>query len=121
MEENQKTGMTLYTKIFIIINTLIFGITGVVYLTKGSNIIGGILLAAGITNVVYLLVTVKTKNLFFVILNFLFAAAALMVCVDYLLADNVNFGIVWMAITLIYLIIGFVLLLQVRKKQKVKE
>ncbi|MCD4697380.1 MAG: hypothetical protein K8S16_14185 [Bacteroidales bacterium] len=117
MEENKSKGMPLFTKISIVINTLLFGITGIIYLTKGNNIIGYVLLAAGFTNVLYSLVTLKTKNLFFAILNFLFAAVSLIVCFDYFTSNNTNTGMLWMVITIIYLIIGFVLLLQIRKKK----
>jgi len=116
MEENQTKGMSLFTKISIAANTLLFGITGIIYLAQGNNVIGIILLAAGVTNVLYSLFTVKTKNYFFVALNFIFALVALIVCLDFLTRNNVNTGIIWMIITLFYLIIGFVSLIQVRKK-----
>ena len=93
MEENQKTGMSIFTKISIVANTLLFGITGIIYLVQGNNMIGIILLAAGITNVLYSLFTVKTKNYFFVALNFIFALVALVVCLDFLTKDNVNTGL----------------------------
>ncbi|MCF8368110.1 MAG: hypothetical protein K9G76_03650 [Bacteroidales bacterium] len=122
MEDNKKPGMSLLTKISIAANILLFGITGVIYLIEGNNIIGYILLAAGALNIIYLLFTLKTKNVFFVILNFLFAAVSLIVCFDYFIGNdsNTTIGLIWMVITLIYLVVGFILLLQVRKKSQNK-
>ena len=118
MEENQKTTMSNFTKISIAANTLLFGITGVVYLSQGNKVIGFILLAAGLTNILYSLVTIKTKNYFFVVLNFLYAIVALVVCFDQLIGSvnrSVNMGVVWIVIALIYLVTGFILLMAVRK------
>ncbi|MBN2172908.1 MAG: hypothetical protein JW731_02170 [Bacteroidales bacterium] len=121
MAQTEKKGLSLYTKISIIINTLLFGITGIIYLSNGNNIIGIVLLAAGVMNIVYSLVTVKTSNLFFVVLNFLFALVALVVAIDFLTQKDSFFGMVWMIITLYYLITGFVLLLVVNKKKQRRE
>ncbi|MCB2220900.1 MAG: hypothetical protein KQI35_10940 [Bacteroidetes bacterium] len=117
MEENKKKGLTLFAKISIIINTLLFGITGIIYISNHNNIIGILLLAAGFTNVLYLLVTVKTSNYFFVILNFLFAVVALIVGINFLLNKDSFIGMVWMIITLYYVVTAFVLLMGVMKKR----
>jgi hypothetical protein len=117
MEENKKKGLTLFAKISIVINTLLFGITGVIYLSNNNNIIGILLLAAGFTNVLYLLVTVKTTNYFFVVLNFLFALVALIVGINFLLNKDSFIGMVWMIITLYYVVTAFVLLMGVMKKR----
>jgi hypothetical protein len=120
MEEGnvtKKKGMPPFTKISIVINTLLFGITGVIYLTEGNKIIGYVLLAAGAINIMYSLITVKTKNYLFVVLNFLFALVALVVSLD-LYFKNSDIGIVWMVIAIIYLVVGFVLLMQVRDRKK---
>ena len=118
MEENQKKSMSLFTKISIIVNTLLFGITGIIYLADGRKYIGYVLLAAGVLNILYSLINIKTKNYFFAILYFLFAIASLLVCIDYLSQNNVNIGMVWMVITLVYLIIGFILFYQLKKPAK---
>jgi len=117
MTQTEKKGLSFYTKISIIANTLLFGITGVLYLIEKNNLIGILLLAAGAMNIVYALVTVKTKNYFFVVLNFLFALVALIVSIDFLLQKNSTWGMVWMIITLFYLIMAFVLLIQTNKKK----
>lgn len=120
MEEKTKAGMPVFTKIAIGINILLFGITGIYYLANSNIIIGGILLAAGITNVIYSLVTVKTDNYFFVVLNFLFATVAFIVCLDFLLfrvQKETTLGLIWMIITMVYLVVGFILLLRLRNKK----
>ncbi len=117
MEEQNKKGLTLFTKISIAANTLLFGITGILYLIDKNNFLGLLLLAAGAMNILYSIVTIQTKNYFFMILNFLFAGISLIICLDYLL-KNVNFwGMVWIGITLYFLITGFVLLVQVKNKK----
>ena len=120
MEENKKAGMPVFTKIAIGINILLFGVTGIFYLANNNIVIGSILLAAGITNVIYSLVTVKTNNYFFVVLNFLFAAVAFLVSLDFLLLrqqKETTLGLVWVIITLVYLVVGFVLLLRMKNKK----
>jgi len=120
MEEQSKKGMSLFTKISIVFNTLLFGITGILYLIDEKNSIGILLLAAGAMNIIYSLVTIQTKNIFFAVLNFLFALVSVIVCIDYLL-QKVNFmGMVWMGITLYFLITGFVLLIQIKNKKTSK-
>lgn len=106
------------TKVYIIINVLLFGITGVVYLTRGNNLIGFVLIAAGVVNILYMLINLKTNKLLGAILNFIFAAVSLIVCFDYLTHENTNFGIIWLVIGLIYLVIGFILLLKSKKKNQ---
>ncbi|HPE55042.1 MAG TPA: hypothetical protein P5514_12750 [Bacteroidales bacterium] len=117
MEEQKKQGLTLFAKISIVINTLLFGITGVIYLANKNNVIGILLLAAGFTNVLYLLITVKTTNYFFVVLNFIFAIVALVVGINFLLSDSSEIGMVWMIITLYYVITGFIILMKVNKRK----
>lgn len=117
MEPEKKQGLNMLTKISIGINTLLFGITGIIYLIDGSMIIGYTLLAAGVVNILYLLFTVHTKNMVFVILNFLFAAVSLWVTFDYLSRNISNTGMLWGFISLVYLIIAFVLLIKVNNKK----
>jgi hypothetical protein len=119
MEEQPKSKMTLFTKISIIINTLLFGITGIIYLTEpGRKSIGYVLLAAGVLNVLSMFFTIHMKNYFFAILYFIFATASLIVCIDFLSKSNNNIGIVWLVITLIYMIIGFILLYRLKNSGK---
>jgi len=101
-----------------VINILLFGITGAIYLINGNNVIGIILLAAGLSNILWALFSFQVRNIYFAILNFIFAAVALIVGLDYQFADNKYMAIVWIAIMLIYLIIGFVLLLIIKKNRK---
>lgn len=117
MEETNKKGLSFFAKASIIINTLLFGITGVLYLIDKNNVIGIILLAAGLTNVIYILVTVKTTNYFFIGLNFIFAIVALIVGIDFLLQKDNVLGMIWMIITLYYVITAFILLLSLNRKK----
>lgn len=121
MENVNKDGMSLFSKVSIVVNSLLFGITGIIYLVDElkNNVIGFILLAAGFLNIIYIVTTIQTKNLLFVVLNFIFAFAALIVALDYLLKKH-DIGIVWVIITLIYLIIGFVALLRLKKTKNEK-
>ncbi len=118
MEKNTGNQLTTFTKVSIIVNTLIFGITGIVYLINGSNYIGIILLAAGFTNVVSLLLVFSKKNMFYMVLNFLYAAVSILVCVDFLFKDSKYIAIVWLVIALYYLITGFILLMRINKGKK---
>ena len=117
MEEQSKKGMPLFTKISIAVNTLLFGITGILHLIDKENFLGILLLAAGVMNILYTVVTIHTKNYFFMVLNFLFAAISLIVCLDYLLKEANFWGMVWIGITLYFVISGFVLLVQIRNKK----
>lgn len=120
MEETKKTGMPVFTKIAIGINILLFGVTGIYYLANHNMVIGSILLAAGLTNVIYTLITIKTDNYFFVVLNFLYALVAFIVCLDFLLfrtQRETTVGIIWMIITMVYLVVGFILMLRLKNKK----
>lgn len=117
MEAETKKGIPLFTKISIVVNTLLFGITGILYLIDKNNYLGILLLTAGAMNIAYTLVTIQTKNYFFTVLNFLFAIISLIVCFDYLLQKANLIGMVWMGITLYFLITGFILLIQIRNKK----
>ncbi len=117
MEEASKKGMALFTKISIIFNTLLFGITGILYLIDKNNFLGIMLLAAGTMNIIYALVTIQTKNYFFAVLNFIFGIVALIVCIDYLMQKTNFMGMVWLGITLYFLITGFVLVILIRNKK----
>jgi len=112
----RKNSMPLFTKVAIAVNALLFGITGIFYLIgeSRSNTIGIILLVAGFLNIIYLITSVKQKGILFAILNFIFALAALVVAIDFQLDKN-QFAILWMIITLIYLILGFLILLRIKK------
>ncbi|OQX79309.1 MAG: hypothetical protein B6D61_03795 [Bacteroidetes bacterium 4484_249] len=119
MEEQIKKQLPLFTKISLIVNILLFGITGIVYLVNGNNIIGIILLCAGLTNIFWALFSFNTKNIYFAILNFLFATVALIVGVDYQFAENKYMAIVWIAIMLVYLIVGFVVVIKLKKQKTI--
>lgn len=118
MKTTKGNQLTTFTKVSIIINTLLFGITGVIYLINKSNIIGIVLLAAGITNVISLLITFGKKNMFYMVLNFLYAGVSLLVCIDYLFKDNNIFSLIWLVIAFYFLITGFILLIQLKKKKE---
>lgn len=120
-KEKQKKNLPLLTKISLVFNILLFGITGIIYLIYANqnvwnNTIGIILLGAGASNVLWMLVTSQPKNMFFVILNFIFASIAIYVAIDYLIDQSNYIALLWFGITLYYVIFGFVMLMQIRKK-----
>jgi hypothetical protein len=121
MENVNKDGISVFSKISIVVNSLLFGITGVIYLIEEekNNIIGFVLLAAGFLNILYIVTTIQTKNLLFVVMNFIFSFTSLIVAMDYMFKKN-DFAIVWVIITLIYLIIGFLVLLRLKKRENKK-
>ena len=57
----------------------------------------------------------KTRFLF-AIFNFVYSILAIAIGVDFQLADDPYFAMLWFAIGLIYIIIGFVILLRRKKK-----
>ncbi len=118
MNTTKGNQLTTFTKVSIIINTLLFGITGVIYLINKSNIIGIVLLAAGFTNVISLLITFGKKNMFYMVLNFLYAGVSLLVCINYLFKDNNIFSLIWLVITIYYLVTGFILLMKLKKRKE---
>lgn len=118
MNTTKGNQLTTFTKVSIIINTLLFGITGVIYLINKSNIIGIVLLAAGFTNVISLLITFGKKNMFYMVLNCLYAGVSLLVCINYLFKDNNIFSLIWLVITIYYLVTGFILLMKLKKRKE---
>jgi len=118
METTTGNQLTTFTRVSIIVNTLIFGVTGVIYLINKSNYIGILLLAAGFTNVVSLLLVFSKKNMFYMVLNFLYAAVSIVVCIDYLFKETKYIALIWLVIALYYLITGFILLMKINKAKK---
>ena len=121
MEEKANKQLPVFTKVSLVINILLFGITGVIYLINGNNFLGIILLAAGLTNILWALFSFQVRNTYFAILNFVFAAVALIVSVDYQFTDKKYLAMLWIAIMLVYLIIGFALLLLIKKNKSSKK
>lgn len=117
MTNTEKKGLPLFTKITIVINTLLFGITGVVYLTRGENLIGYVLLAAGFSNIIFTITSPKMNKRIFAVLNFVFAIVAFVVAVDYWSKESKYFTLIWFVITLAYLIMGFFQWNTMKKKQ----
>jgi hypothetical protein len=116
MEENISKSMSFMTKLSILINVLLFGITGLIYLFDNSMIIGITLLCAGLVNILWLFISKRPKNLFFVFLNFAFAIVSFIVAIRFLRYHDNYFALLWIAITLYYLIYGFIIWLRIRKK-----
>jgi len=121
MEEKAKKQLPVLTKVSLVINILLFGITGAIYLINGNNFLGIILLAAGLTNILWALFSFQVRNTYFAILNFVFAAVALIVSVDYQFTDKKYLAMLWIAIMLVYLIIGFMLLLFIKKNKSASQ
>lgn len=121
MKEQTKNPLSLFTKISLGANILLFGITGVIYLIDVDmyNIIGYLLITAGLTNVIWMLFSIPTRNLPFAILNFIFSGVSVFVGLNYLFKESTNkfFAAIWFAIALFYLINGFVIMLRLKKNQ----
>ena len=120
MEEQTKNPLALFTKISLGANILLFGITGVIYLINADkyNLVGYLLLAAGLTNVIWMLFSIPTRNLPFAILNFIFSGVSVFVALNFQFKESANkyFAAIWFAIALFYLINGFVIMLKLKKK-----
>jgi len=120
MEEQTKNPLPLFTKISLGANILLFGITGIIYLINADkyNLVGYLLLAAGLTNVIWMLFSIPTRNLLFAILNFIFSGVSIFVALNLQFKESANnyFAAIWFAIALFYLINGFVIMLKLKKK-----
>ncbi len=118
MDSQTSNQISTFTKISLIGNILLFGVIGVIYLMEERNIIAIVLFVAGFTNIIWALFAIPVRNLVFAILNFIYTVIAIAVGVDFQLADSPYLAMLWFAIGLVYLIIGFVTLLK-RKTKKV--
>lgn len=107
-----------YTQIAIIANIVIFILFGVRYLiiNRTGHFIGTMLIIAGIVNIILLLFNFNKKNIFFMILNFVFAAISFIVYYDF--KNTAFFNYLWLAITLYYLVSGFYLMYKLNKDKK---
>ncbi len=120
MAQKSERKVSLYAKIAIVANILLFFSFGFRYLIikNTGNFIGWMLLMAGITNIILLLVNFNTKNTFFMILNLVFAGLTFIVMVDFW--SNNFFRYIWLAITLYYLITGLYFMYVINKEKKKK-
>ncbi len=110
--------ISVFTKISLIANVVLFAVIGVIYLMEDRNLVAVILFTASLLNIIWALFAIPVRNLVFAILNFIYTVIAIAVGVDFQLADSPYLAMLWFAIGLVYLIIGFVTLLK-RKTKKV--
>jgi hypothetical protein len=113
---NQKK-VSVFNKSVLIINIFLFGITGFIYYMDDMRIVAYVLGSVGLISLIWLLFNIPVRNIFFVILNFIFTTLSIYLAVDLQLADNPYFAMLWFALALIYLINAFVVLLKVKGKK----
>ncbi len=110
--------ISVFTKISLIANVILFAVNGVIYLMEDRNLVAVILFTASLLNIIWALFAIPVRNLVFAILNFIFTIIAIAIGVDFQLADSPYLAMLWFAIGLIYIIIGFVALLRRKGKSK---
>ena len=104
-----------YTQVAIIANIVLFILFGVRYLIidRTGHFIGTMLIIAGIVNIILLLFNFNKKNIFFMVLNFVFAAISFIVYYDF--RNTAFFNYLWLAIALYYLVSGLYLMYKLNK------
>jgi hypothetical protein len=118
MATKSENQITMLTKISIVVNILLFGITGIIFLYKTKYVLGLVLLAAGFFNIISMLFTFNRKNIVFLALNILFTIVSVIVFFDYLL-KNINYiALLWLAVSGYYLITVGVLWYRIFKEKK---
>ncbi|RLD41377.1 MAG: hypothetical protein DRI89_09955 [Bacteroidetes bacterium] len=110
--------ISVFTKISLIANVVLFAVIGVIYLMEDRNLVAVILFTASLLNIIWALFAIPVRNLVFAILNFIYTVVAIAIGVDFQLADSPYLAMLWFAIGLIYIIIGFVALLRRKGKSK---
>lgn len=118
MAEKSENQITALTKISVVANIILFGFTGIYFLIKMRTVIGIIILLAGLTNVISMLFTINRKNMIFMAINVLYAIVSLIVFMYYLLKGSNYLAVLWLAITIYYVITFSVLLYRINKEKK---
>lgn len=118
MKEKSENKITTLTKISIVANILLFGVTGIFFLSRSRFVIGLIILLAGLTNIISMLFTFNRKNLFFMSVNVLYTIVSFIVFLFYLLKGSNYLALLWLAITFYYTITAIILLIRINKEKK---
>jgi hypothetical protein len=109
--------ISVFNKTVLVVNIFLFGTTGFIYYMDDMHIVAYVLGGVGLINLIWSLFTIPVRNIFFVILNFIYTGIAIYLAVDLQLADSPYFAMLWFALALVYLINAFVVLLKVRSKK----
>jgi len=117
MNKQTQKEISLFTKISLIANVLLFGAIGTIYLMEDRNLVAIILFSGSLLNIIWALFAIPVRNILFAILNFIYSIMAIAIGVDFQFADSPYLAMLWFATGLIYIIIGFVVLL-LRKRKK---
>ncbi len=118
MDTQTHKQISLFTKISLVANVILFAVIGVIYLMEDRNLIAIILFSASLLNLIWALFAIPVRNILYAILNFVYSIMVIAIGVDSQLADDPYFAMLWFAIGLIYIIIGFVTLLRRKGKSK---
>jgi len=118
MNEKSKNQITTLTKISIVANILLFGVTGIFFLSRSRFIIGFIVILAGLTNICSMLFTFNKKNIFFMSVNVLYTAVSFIVFLFYQLKGSNYLALLWLAITIYYLTTVIILYWRIRQEKK---
>jgi len=117
MADKSENQITTLTKISIVVNILLFGVTGIVFIFKQSYFIAIVLLLAGGTNIFSLFYSFNKKNMVFMAINFVFAMVSFLVFLHYFMHDKEFRALLWIAVFIYYLITAIILLIRIRKGQ----
>jgi hypothetical protein len=118
MTNNSNNQITLLTKISIVANILLFGVTGIYFLIQSRTLIGIIIVLAGLTNIYSMLVTFNRKNIVFLALNVLYSLVSIIVFLYYLLKGSNCLAILWLAISVYYVITVSILYWRIKEDKK---
>jgi hypothetical protein len=118
MTNNSNNQITLLTKISIVANILLFGVTGIYFLIQSRTLIGIIIVLAGLTNIYSMLVTFNRKNIVFLALNVLYSVVSIIVFLYYLLKGSNYLAILWLAISVYYVITVSILYWRIKEDKK---
>jgi len=118
MTNNSNNQITLLTKISIVANILLFGVTGIYFLIQSRTLIGIIIVLAGLTNIYSMLVTFNRKNIVFLALNVLYSLVSIIVFLYYLLKGSNYLAILWLAISVYYVVTVSILYWRIKEDKK---
>jgi len=120
MDSQVPKQISIFTKINLVANVVLFAVIGVIYLMEDRNLIAIVLFGASLINIIWALFAIPVRNILFAILNFVYSVFAIAIGVDFQLTDNPYFAMIWFALGLIYIIIAFVTLLKKKTNKKIK-
>jgi phosphate/sulfate permease len=121
MTSKNRKQISAFNKAILIVNIFLFGITSFLYYMDDMLILAYVLGGAGLVNIIWSLFKIPVRNIFFVILNFVFTGLSIYLAIDLQLADSPYFAMLWFALALVYLVIAFVVLLKVKTKKTAVE